>query len=308
MNGIYRTRIKLSQLRTLVAVADCGNFSEAALHLDISQSAVSHAIAALEEQLGVALLARGRNGAHLTPAGEGVIGYARQMLQLLDGMIEEANLHKGLEGGRVRIAAFRSVATHILPEIVARFRCQFPQIAVRITEYSEYEEIEKVLRDGKVDIGFIGLPTSSEFEAWEMVRDEYVVLLPPTAQLHSPQLSWEELATYPLITEVPGNSCYIKLLNHLRSCGVSLNVAYEIREDSTIVSMVVQGLGAAILPRLAAEPIPTEVKVYYLPVPLERVIGPAILADTLQPPAVFAFLDMLKKTRSVMAGCSLSLI
>ncbi len=74
----------------------------------------------------------------------------------------------------------------------------------------------------------------------------------------------------------------------------SLNTASEIQEDSTIVSMVVQGLGAAILPRLAAEPIPKELHVYSLPVPVERVIGVAALSDALHVPAVFAFLDMLK--------------
>jgi len=73
-----------------------------------------------------------------------------------------------------------------------------------------------------------------------------------------------------------------------------MNIAYEVREDSTLVGMVVQGLGAAILPRLAAEPVPPRVQVYSLPAPFERVIGAAILADALHTPAVFAFLDTIK--------------
>jgi DNA-binding transcriptional LysR family regulator len=63
--------------------------------------------------------------------------------------------------------------------------------------------------------------------------------------------------------------------------------------------MVAKGLGAAISPRLAAEPIPQNVKVYSLPVPLFRVISVAILEDALLPPAAFAFLELLKKTMSV---------
>jgi DNA-binding transcriptional LysR family regulator len=73
-----------------------------------------------------------------------------------------------------------------------------------------------------------------------------------------------------------------------------MNTACDIQEDSTIVGMVVQGLGAAILPRLAAEPIPQELSVYSLPVPVERVIGVAVLSEALHVPAVFAFLEMLK--------------
>jgi len=76
-------RLKLSQLRALVAIADRGSFSEAALHLELSQSAVSHAIATLEDELGVLLLNRGRQGAVLTPVGELITDDARQMLRSL---------------------------------------------------------------------------------------------------------------------------------------------------------------------------------------------------------------------------------
>lgn len=181
MSKINLNRIKLSQLRTLVAVADYSNFSEAALHLEISQSTVSHAIATLEEELGVTLLARGRHGANLTPAGEGVITYARQVLQLLEGMAEEVNLHKGLQGGQVRVAAYPSVAAHLLPKIVAQFSQDFPAITVSLIECDDTWEVERVLRTGKADIGFTSLPTKEEFESWEFIKDEYIALLPPTA-------------------------------------------------------------------------------------------------------------------------------
>jgi DNA-binding transcriptional LysR family regulator len=302
MNGINQNRIKLSQLRTLVAVAEHGNFSEAGLYLEISQSAVSHAIATLEEELGVPLLARGRHGANLTPAGEGVISYARQVLELLDGMVEEANSHRGLKGGQVRVGAFRSVATHVLPELVAQFRSRFPDIAVTLIEYFDALEVERDLRAGKIDVGFLDLPNSEEFETCEILRDEYVALLPPTAKVSCPQLTWKQLAAYQLIFETPGNACYVKLRNYLQSCGISLPIAYEIREDSTRVRMVAQGLGAAILFRLAALPIPPEVKVCHLPVPLERIVGAAVLADALHPPAVYAFVEMLKETRLAAAS------
>ena len=74
-----------------------------------------------------------------------------------------------------------------------------------------------------------------------------------------------------------------------------MHITCDILEDSTIISMVVQELGAAILPRLAAEPIPKDVQMYRLPVPVERVIGVAVLYDTQHIPAVFTFLEMLKK-------------
>lgn len=296
MSGINHNRIKLSQLRALVAVSEQGNFSEAALELGISQSAVSHAIATLEAELGVSLLARGRHGAHLTPAGEGVITYAQQTLQLLERMVEEANCHKGLQGGRVRIAAFRSIATHWLPKIVAQFCSHFPLIKVSLTEYSDYKDIEQALRDGRSDIGFMEIPPTDEFDTWEILRDEYVALLPPTAKLKNLQVSWQQLADYPIIADIPGTGCALKVYNYLQKSDLPLKIAYEIKEDSTRVRMVAQGLGAAILPRLAAQPIPPEVKVCHLTIPLERVIEAVVLADAFLPPAVFAFLDMVKES------------
>ncbi|HEY9663455.1 MAG TPA: LysR family transcriptional regulator, partial [Allocoleopsis sp.] len=104
MNHNALSQIKISQLRSLVAVAECGNFGEAALSLGISQSAVSHAIASLEEALGVVLFSRGRRGAQLTPVGEQIVLYARQSLQSLEEMTKAASLARGLAGGTVRIA------------------------------------------------------------------------------------------------------------------------------------------------------------------------------------------------------------
>jgi DNA-binding transcriptional LysR family regulator len=141
-------RLKLSQLRALVAIADRGSFSDAALHLELSQSAVSHAIATLEDELGVSLLSRGRQGAVLTPVGELITEEARQVLRSLHSLCHQADQAKGLQTGEVRIAAFRSVATHILPEVIRQFRQQCPGVAVAIDEKFHYEMVEKDLRHG----------------------------------------------------------------------------------------------------------------------------------------------------------------
>lgn len=293
MNKTNLYNLKISQLRALIAVAEYRNFSEAALNLELSQSAVSHAIANLEEELGVVLFSRGRHGAQPTPVGERIIERARQVLELLEGIVQEANLEKGLQGGLVRIAAFRSVATHVLPTVIARFRSQFPAITVSITEYYDFVGVEQALRDGFAEIGLTYLPSGEEFDTWELMRDDYVALLPPNSGLRNARITWAQLAAYPLI--VPStSSCSLRIRNHLRKSDYPLNTAYEVREDSTIVSMVQQGLGAAILPQLAAEPVPPGIQVCNLPVPLERIIGTAILKDALHTPAVYAFLDALR--------------
>lgn len=286
--------MKFSQLRAVVAVAEHGNFSEAALELQLTQPAVSHAIATLEDELGVPLFARGRYGAVITPAGERILYHARQAMQHLEMMQQEANLHKGLHTGHVRVAAFRSVATHLLPKAIAKFHYQFPEIAVTIIESVAFTDVEQCLREGRADIGITCLPTSDEFDAWEILRDEYVALLPADIKVSSAEISWEDIAAYPPVL-IPSTSCGLTLHNHLKTLVIPIHTSTDIQEDSTVVSMVNQGLRTAIMPRLAAVPIPPKVQIYSLPTPLERVIAVAVLSNGLHIPGVFKFMEMLRK-------------
>lgn len=288
------SNLKISQLRAFVMVADRSNFSTAALELGVSQSTVSHAIATLEEALGVMLLVRGRHGAVLTAIGEEMLPEARQVLQLLEKIQHKAHLNRGLQTGQVRIACVRSIATHILPQVIARFRDKYPQISIVIDEYDRYTEVEQALRESQADVGFTALPTTPEFETWELFRDEFVALFPPNTIDPALPLTWEQLTCYPMILNLRSQKHNHSVIEHLAQFAQTLKVEYEVREDSTVLAMVKQSLGATIMTRLVAEPIPDEIQVKSLPVPLERVVVVAILADAILPKAAFAFLDMLK--------------
>ena len=288
-------QIKLSQLRVLVAVAKQENFTEAASNLEMSQSAVSHAIAALEEVLGVVLFSRGRHGANLTPVGEQVVKHAREILNQIDAIAQVVQVAKGLHGGELRIASFRSVVTQLLPPVVAQFHQNFPAISIHLTELDDSLYVEQALREGRADIGFVLLPASSDLEAIEILREEFLALFPAAFQPASDGLTWQELAAQPIILP-PANHLRAKpIYDHARSCGYPLQVAYEVETDAASVNLVAQGLGATILPRLAAKPIPPNVQIFPLPDPLERVIGVAVLENALHPPTVYAFLELLKE-------------
>jgi len=289
-------RLKLSQLRALVAIADVGSFSEAALQLELSQSAVSHAIATLEEELGVVLFSRGRQGAHLTSVGEQIAADARLALGAVERICQSAQQARGLQGGEVRIAAFRSVATHILPEVIRQFHQRHPDIAIVLEEYPNYRLIEDELRQGRVDVGFTYMPANPSFEVWELLREPYIVLLPPTSAPVPHPFTWDDLAAYPLILGPHHEGDRENIETHLARWGRAIPPAYVVREDSTILGMVQRGLGATIMAQLAAQPIPPGVRQVALPLPLERVIAMVVRRDALLPPSVYAFLDTLKAT------------
>ncbi len=278
----------------LVAVADHGNFGKAGLSLNVSQSTVSHSISALEEELGVVLVNRGRHGANLTPVGQQIVEYAKQMMDLSEAIAQTARSARGLNGGVVQIASFRSFATHILPPILATFRERYPNVKVSITELALQGDVESWVRSGKADIGLLHLPVDEGFESWELLRDEYQVFVSPRMSPSSGHLTWETLAQYPLILPPRDDSCSHIIREHFAKYKQPLNVAYEIKESSTAISMVAQGLGIAILAGLVAQPVPPQIQSYSLPAKLERLAGCAVRKNALHSPAVHVFLEALR--------------
>jgi DNA-binding transcriptional LysR family regulator len=295
MSSIDGSKIKLFQVRALVAVAEHGSFGKAAAELGMTQSAISHAIASLEETLGVALLFRGRHGATLSTVGTAIIDKARTILRELDAIVTVTQESRGLAIGQVRIAAIRSLATHWLPAVISTFKQRYPQITVTVTRCVNHGEVQATLHDGAADIGLMDIDDRTGLIVHEILADDYIALLPPDAVLPACALTWQDFHPYPLILPVPQDNSYRKLREYLAQIPIPLTIAYEVNEDSAIVSMVAEGLGMTILPHLAAIPIPPTVQVCPLPPPaLQRTLGAVILADSLQSPPVFAFLETIE--------------
>jgi len=288
-------KLKLSQLRALIAVAEHGNFSEAALQLDVTQSTVSHAIATLEDELGVVLFHRGRHGAQLTPVGESILKHALQVQGLLENMLSAADNERGLKGGTVRIASFRSIATHVLPEAIARLHQRHPSIQITLLEVDEIFQLRQALRQGQVDLCVAEMLCGEEFETIHILDDDYIALLPPQYGLRDAQLTIEDLYKYPLISS-SHDSCSIRIRDRLKELDRELQVAYRIRHDSSMAGMVQQGLGIALMTELSSRPVPEGVRICRLPFPLSRPIGATLLKDALHSPAVYAFLDALRES------------
>ncbi|MEL7071211.1 MAG: LysR family transcriptional regulator [Cyanobacteria bacterium J06581_3] len=284
--------IKNSQLMALVAVAQQRSFSGAALQLGLAQSTVSHAIATLESDLGTVLLLRGRSGAVFTPVGTQICERAKTVLELLGEIKQTANRAKELDTGRVRVATVRTVATHVLPEAIAKFKALHPALTVHIAEYDIYAEVENAVREGYADLGCTLLPASSDFQTWELFRDEFVALLPPGKD--TGPLTWDQLTSYSRVANQRSSVHNTLVEDHLAKFGHSSPIDYAVREDSTLMGLVTQGLGITILSRLEAEPVPPGVRVKSLPEPLERVMGVAILENAVLPRAVFALLDVMR--------------
>ncbi len=285
-------KVKLSQLKALVTVVATGSFSETALQLSVSQSTVSHSIAALEEALGVTIIHRGRQRASLTPVGASIFQQAQQVLALIEQMGQTATRARGTDGGLVRIAAFRSLASEILPGAIAHLHEHHPTIQVIITEFESTQGVIDSLIEGKADLSMADLLQGNKFESFQIMDDPFIALLPPNRPDLRSQLTWDDLHKCPLITS--SSDCCRVIRAHLQAAEPPIAVDYLIANDSTAVSMTRQGLGITLLPKLAAQPIPTEVITAQLPFEIARPLGISWLRDTLLTPATYAFLDTFK--------------
>ncbi len=290
--------MKLSQIKSFVAVARCGRFSQAAVELDLTQPTVSHAIATLEADLGVQLLFRGKKGVNLTPAGERVLVHCDRILQSIEDIQQEANLHKSLGEGKIRISAFRGAAAQLLPKIRADFKLKYPQIEIKIVEEKDCPQVEQMVYEGKADLGFSILPTSKDLETIEVLRDDYIVLLPPNSDVivtTEQPLSWSQLLSIPIISYPNQNTCFKQIKHYFEAEGYQFQPAEQVRESDTIVNLVAAGAGAAILPRLSVFHTPQGVTVCQLPQPLQRIVVAATPKDTDLSHAVWAFTDFLQQ-------------
>lgn len=226
--------------------------------------------------------------------GQRVLVQAQIILSVLEQVVNEADLVRGLAGGTVRVAAFRSLATSFLPQAIAQFSSQFPAITVSLVECAYQVEVEQALQAQQADIGLLHIPSVPELDTWELFRDEFLVILPPNSKHAGTQLSWEDIIQYPMILSPNQDSCDRMILEHFGRHQHPIQISYEVREASTILSMVRQGLGATIMHSSEIDSFISDFQVFPLPVPLERINGCAILKNALHLPATFIFLETLK--------------
>ncbi len=147
----------LGQLRTFLAVVATGSVRAAAEQLVVTQPAVSSALASLQREVGVALVAREGRGLRITAAGDEFAGYVRRSLALLEEAKEAAAGRAGAERNRLRVAAVTTAGERILPLTLRSFRTQFPDTEISI-EVGNRERVWDLLVHRDVDLALGGRP------------------------------------------------------------------------------------------------------------------------------------------------------
>ena len=282
----------LQKYQAFIATVDSGSFTKAADILGYAQSSVSKMIADLESEWQVVLLERSRAGVQLTSDGMAMLPYARELVNSYRKVQEQAASISGVATGIIRIGTFSSVATHWIPSIIQRFQKDYPGIRYELL-LGDYKEIEQWIFEGRVDCGFLRLPTKGECRTISLEKDEYVAVLPVGHQLTGKDmLDPRDLEGQPfMLLEHGGKTEVSELLekNHVKP-----DIRFTTWDDYAILSMVESGLGIGILPRLILRRIPYRVEIRSFSEPFFREIGFAVKGGEIASVAVQRFEQYLK--------------
>ncbi len=278
-----------AQLQALVAVADHGSFTGAARALGMTQSAVSHAVTGLEQDLRVTLLNRSARGVRLTEVGERTVEHARTVLQLKATIRQEADAARVLGRGMLRVGSFGSSASRrLLPPLIEAFERRHPGITVVVTEGTD-PEVEQWIATGKVDVGFVTLP-NEPFDTLQVAEDELLVVLHRNHPLAAEaRIRPEQLAGTTFV--MPAAGCELLIARVVPPS--KLDVRYHIRDIGTIMEMVARGAGISIEPELALPAVlPPEVVLRPMEPRVPRRVALAVRSRTAASPACRAFLKI----------------
>ncbi len=282
----------LQKYRAFVTAADCGSFTKAAEILDYAQSSVSKMIADLEAEWGIALLERSRAGVQPTSDGLSMLPYARDLLNSYQKLQEQAASLSGITTGLIRIGTFSSVAVHWLPAIIKAFQQDYPGIRYEFL-LGDYAEIERWLFEGRADCGFVSLPAGPEFETIPLAKDEYAAVLPVGHPLAAKDLLCpRDLDGQPFMLLEHGGKTEVS--EWLERDQVRPDIRFTTWDDHAILSMVENGLGIGVLPKLILRRIPYKVEIRSFSEPFYREIGLAMRSHDAAPAAVRKFVEYLK--------------
>lgn len=287
-----------AQLAAFVAVAELQSFTAAAFRLGITQSGVSHAIRALELELGVNLFHRQKAEIQLTEIGSQLLQRAREMLGISETMLQEAADARGLKKGTLHIGSFGpSSSLRLLPKMLENFRRHYPGIEVHVAEGPD-EEVLLWLQDRHIDLGFVVLP-EERYATTPVAEDQLVVVLPlqhPLAEHKALRL--DALCTDPFIMTEAGSARIIGRL--FEAARLNPKIRYHSTQILSTLGMVANGQGIAIVAELA---LPEKPLGNYIVKPLapqiRRKIGIAIHSTRLASPAALAFINMVRKSYSL---------
>ena len=247
--------MNLHALRVFYTVAEKGGVTRAATELHISQPAVTAQIRNLEKELGFQLLAPKGRGVLLTDSGSMVAGYAKRLFALEREIESGIREYKAGFSGVLRILATYLPANLLLPEWLARYKQEHPQVEVVLTTVNSREAVEQLLHyDAEVAVYGGGWEEQPGIEWEQLLEDELWFIVPNRHPYAGKEISLSEMMKVPFILREEGSSTRERLFSLCRALNVNPpKIGLQFNGVSEAVRAVIAGYGANFISSLAVK-------------------------------------------------------
>jgi DNA-binding transcriptional LysR family regulator len=241
--------VSLRQLRVFEAAASNRSFSKAAKSLHLTQPGVSMHIKELEANAGLPLFERIGRKLYVTEAGQELLAHAREILRALKDAEDTLNGLKGLRRGRINLAVV-STAKYFVPQLLARFGRDFPELEIRLTVNNRTSVIEQLVAN-EVDLAIMGRsPQSLDTVAEPFAQHPHVIIAAPDHPLASRHaVTVECVARENFIVREPGSGTRLAMEQFFDDFGLACNVLMEMASNETIKQAVMAGMGISFISR-----------------------------------------------------------
>ena len=270
----------LKQLEAFVHVAELGSFTRAAITLDANQPALSRLVRQLEVELRHTLLERNGRGVTPTLAGQRMLAHAKGILQQVQRATQDLDALRGAAGGHFAIGVTPSFAKVATNSLVRDFRASFPEATISVAQGLSTHLVEWLMM-GRIDVAVLYDTFDTPLlEKRTVFTEELFLVGPDTAVLREdmaavvlPSIPLREIAQYPLV--IPGRMHAIRRMVESAAAeqGVRLRIELEVDAVTSILDLVSEGIGHAVLSHQAITSDPLKRRFQLL-----RITGPTLFS------------------------------
>ena len=249
--------MNLRDLKYIIAVADTHHFGKAAERCFVSQPTLSGQIKKLEEELGVAIFERTNRSVEVTPVGEAILQYARQIIEQADAIQQLAQAHQDPLAGALRVGAIPTLSPYLMPLILLPLKKQHPRMQLVLSE-----ELTDVLlgrlRNHEIDVALLATPVEEpDLDALPLFDEPFWVAYPREHAFYEKEkITRRDLDKENLLLLAEGHCLAKQAMDvcHLKERQVQGDMA-DLRAASleTLIQLVSAGFGITLIPALAMQ-------------------------------------------------------
>ncbi|MGE4484666.1 MAG: LysR family transcriptional regulator [Oscillospiraceae bacterium] len=290
--------MSILKYKALLTAIEEQSLTQAAAKLGYTQPGISHMIASLEREVGFPLLIRTKEGVYPTENAKQLQYYMQQIVTTENALVETSNKIRGIEIGVLRIGTYCSTSIQWLPSVISDFSLSHPNITLQVFE-GFHGELNQLLIDGSIDLAFMSPPAPVNYDFIPLAEDPILAVVGRDNPLSQKEcIDPKELADYPFI--IPDEGADEDVWSVLNAEHLTPQIRFRIKGDMTMISMVGNGLGVTLFPRLAIVSSCADIVTKPLSKPYSRTLGIALRSARHASPAAKSFITLTKQFVSEM--------